>query len=90
MNRQRHTERERILKIRTGQTFTLLIRKKFKRYKQPAIIPQSPGTIDLFQDEKRSCKIKYQVNMDDKKLNLGQYLIRSRDKVYIPGGQLNK
>lgn len=34
--------------------FTLLIRKKFKRYKQPAIIPQSPGTIDLFQDEKRS------------------------------------
>jgi hypothetical protein len=32
--------------------------KIFRRYKEPARIPHIPGKIDLFQDDKRSCRTK--------------------------------
>ena len=32
--------------------------KRFRRYKEPARIPHIPGKIDLFQDDKRSCRTK--------------------------------
>ncbi|GER51910.1 dual specificity protein phosphatase, partial [Striga asiatica] len=35
-------------------TFSLRMPKTFKRYREPARIPQSPGSMDLFQDDKNN------------------------------------
>jgi len=39
-------------------TFALRMPRMFKRYKEPAIMPQIPGKMDLFQEDSRSCKKK--------------------------------
>ena len=31
--------------------------RMFKRYNEPAIMPQTPGMMDLFQEDRRSYKI---------------------------------
>jgi hypothetical protein len=35
--------------------FALRMPRMFKRYKEPAIMPQIPGKMDLFQEDSRSC-----------------------------------
>lgn len=38
-------------------TFNLRMPNTLMRYKEPARTPHKPGRMDLFQDDKRSCKI---------------------------------
>lgn len=44
--------------LKIGATLTLRMRKTFRRYKEPARIPQIPGSMVLFQDDKNSCKVQ--------------------------------
>lgn len=50
-------------------TFALRMPRMFTRYKEPASMPQTPGKMDLFQEDSRSCRKEnqedYQSNPKD-------------------------